>query len=305
MTLFRRLTFCALALLAGCSPRAYERVPQALGLPYAARTVTESEVTIEKDGHCFVFERGKRIATIDGIRYYLHQAAGMNTLNRLDTTLLRLSVVEPGLTKPHLTIMLDPGHGGIDSGCRANGVQEKHLTLLLVQSVAQKLRAHGHTVLLTRENDATTLTLDERTCLAAGVNHLDAFVSIHINASTKPEPRGVEVYTLPAFGCEGSGANSPPRGPLVGYIHLPTATRLAFAIQRAMLAVPCEPALIDRGVRHAYFKVLRDTPAPSVLVEAGFLTNAEDFARLVSPTGQEQMADAIASGILQALATSL
>lgn len=287
--------FLLLAALAGCSPRAYERVPHALGLPYATRTVTETQVTIAKDGHTFVFERGKRPATIDGVRYYLHRPAGLNTLNALDATLLRQAVVRPAPARPRLTVMLDPGHGGTDTGCRAGGTHEKQITLAIATEVARLLRAQGHTVHMTREADATTRSLDERALLAAGLP-IDAFVSIHVNSAANPEAKGAEVYTLPAAGCEGTNANSPARGPLVGHAHLPTATRLAFGIQRALLALPA-PAPADRGVRHAHFKVLRDIPAPSVLVETGFLTNAEDFTRLTTPEGQRAIAAAIAQGI--------
>lgn len=287
--------FLLLAALAGCSPSAYERVPHALGLPYATRTVTETQVTIAKDGHTFVFERGKRPATIDGVRYYLHRPAGLNTLNALDATLLRQAVVRPAPARPRLTVMLDPGHGGTDTGCRAGGAHEKQITLAIATEAARLLRAQGHTVHMTREADATTRSLDERALLAAGLP-IDAFVSIHVNSAANPEAKGAEVYTLPAPGCEGTNANSPARGPLVGHAYLPTATRLAFGIQRALLALPA-PAPADRGVRHAHFKVLRDIPAPSVLVETGFLTNAEDFMRLTTPEGQRAIAAAIAQGI--------
>lgn len=284
-----------LITLAGCSPRAYERVPHALGLPYATRIVTETQVTIAKNGHTFIFERGKRPTTVDGVRYYLHRPAGLNTLNALDAALLRQAVVNPAPVRPRLTVMLDPGHGGADTGCRAGSAHEKRITLAIANEVAQRLRAQGHTVLTTREADATTRTLDERALLAASLP-LDAFVSIHVNSAANPEAKGTEVYTLPAPDCEGTNANSPARGPLVGHAHLPTATRLALNIQRALLALPT-PAPADRGVRHAHFKVLRDIPAPSVLVETGFLTNAEDFARLTTPEGQRAIASAIAQGI--------
>ncbi len=287
-----------LSLLAGCSPRAYERVPQALGLPYAERTVTDTQVTIAKDGHTFVFGRGKRPATVDGVRYYLHRAAGMDTLNALDAALLREAVVRPVPAKPRLSLMLDPGHGGTDTGCRVGTAHEKRITLAIAQEVARLLRAKGHTVRMTREADAVTRTLDERALLGAGTS-LDAFVSIHVNSAANPDAKGVEVYTLPAPGCEGTNANSPARGPLVGHAHLPAATRMALGIQRALLAQADPPA--DRGVRHAHFKVLRDIPAPAVLVETGFLTNAEDFVRLTTEKGQQTIAAAIAEGIEAAL----
>ena len=286
-----------LLLFAGCSDRAYRNVPQALGIPYASRTVTDTQVIIEKDGHTFVFDRGKRMAKVDGVNYFLNEAAGMRTLNRKDSALLRAAVVQDFYNvKTNPVIMLDAGHGGKDTGCRAADkvTFEKDITLSITNQVAEILRGVGYTVLFTRTDSERTWTLDERTLCAAN-NDIDAFVSIHVNSTLNLESNGVEVYTLPIFGCEGTAANSPARGPLAGHAHLAAATRLALAIQREMIGMENPPA--DRGVKHMHFKVLRDTPAPSVLVETGFITHAADLQRLTSPEGQAQLARAIATGI--------
>lgn len=288
------LFFLILCTLLGCSPTAYRKVPHALGLPYAERTVTDTTVTISRDGHTFVFNRGKREMLVDGICYYLHKPAGMNTVAKQDLQLLRAAVVAPAPQKERLTVMLDPGHGGTDTGCRNGKFHEKTINLAIAGQVKTFLERKGHRVILTRNSDQTTLSLDERTALSA-TNSIDAFVSIHVNAAGNPNAKGVEVFTLPAYGCEGTGANSPARGPLVGQAYLNMSTRLALAIQREMVDIPAQPA--DRGVRHAHFKVLRDTPAPAVLIETGFLTNPEDFAFLTAPQGQTDLAAAIAVGI--------
>lgn len=291
------LLLSILCIFIGCSPRAYRKVPHALGLPYAERTVTDTSVTISRDNHTFVFNRGKREMTVNGILYYLNKPAGINSVNKVDTRLLRASVVMPAPKIASMTIMLDPGHGGTDSGCRVGKVYEKTINLAIARQVKSQLEANGHRVILTRETDQTTLTLDDRTTLAA-THDIDAFVSIHVNSAANPNAKGVEVFTLPAYGCEGTLADSPARGPLVGQAYLSQATRLALSIQREMVDIP--ETTEDRGVRHAHFKVLRDTPAPAVLIEAGFLTNAEDYALLTSPTGQKNLATAIATGIKRA-----
>lgn len=288
------LFFLTLCSLLGCSPRAYRKVPHALGLPYAERTVTDTTVTISRDGHTFVFNRGKREMLVDGICYYLNKPAGMNSVNKIDTRLLRAAIVSPVQQKAQLTVMLDPGHGGTDTGCRVGDVYEKTINLNIARQVKSLLEAKGHRVILTRDSDQKTLTLDDRTTLSA-THTIDAFVSIHVNSAANPNAKGVEVFTLPAYGCEGTVANSPARGPLVGQAYLVDATRLALAIQREMVDMPSSP--VDRGVRRAHFKVLRDTPAPAVLIETGFLSNKDDYALLTSAQGQTDLAGAIAAGI--------
>lgn len=291
------LLLVLLCSLLGCSSRAYRKVPHALGMPYAERTVTDTTVTISREDHSFVFNRGKREMLVDGVAYYLNKPAGMNAVNKVDTRLLRAAVVSPVQQKAQLTVMLDPGHGGTDTGCRVGKVYEKTINLAIAQQVKTLLEAKGHRVIMTRENDETTVTLDDRTHLAANQT-IDAFVSIHVNSAGNPNAKGVEVFTLPAYGCEGTAANSPARGPLVGQAYLVEATRLALAIQRELIDMPATP--VDRGVRRAHFKVLRDTPAPAVLIETGFLTNETDYANLTSAQGQTDFAGAIAAGIHRA-----
>ncbi len=296
-----RILFLLLSLvlfLSGCVERAYRKVPRALGLPNAERVVTESQVTITEGTHTFVFERGKRMATLDGVQYYLHAPAGMSTLNPLDCQIIRYGIVTPGKRKAKLTLMIDAGHGGTDPGCMKENVHERDITLAIAKEVEARLKAKGHTVLMTRDAQKT-LTLSERTQLSSA-QPLDAFISIHVNSAVNPQTKGVEVFTLPAPGCEGTPANSPPRAPMLGQIHLFTATRLAMAVQRELVAQDFKP--LDRGVKHAHFKVLRDTPAPAILVETGFLSNEDDYKTLTSVEDQKKTAQAIARGIEQALA---
>ncbi len=281
----------------GCRPAPYHALPRHLGVPEATCNLTDETVTVAAEEYTFAFNRGKRLAHINNVAYYLNHFVGMRAVNRQDVDLLRAALIDyQPLARP-LVVMLDAGHGGTDSGCRSGETWESNITLAITQGVATRLRAAGHQVLMTRETAEQTVTLDARTQLAAA-HPLDAFVSIHVNATANPATKGVEVYTLPAEGCDGT-SNAPARGFLVGRAHLPTATRLAFMIQRRLLGITPTPE--DRGVRHAHFKVLRDTPAPSVLVETGFLTNTEEYAYLISPAGQEQLAEAIAQGIVEAL----
>ena len=285
-----------LALLSGCVRQPFYDLPKTLGLPpNTERTLTDTQVTLRGGGHTFTFDRGKRTALLDGARYYLHEPAGMNTLGAKDTALIRQAIVRPAPTPARATLLLDPGHGASDTGCRVGKTYEKNITLAVALEVKRLLEAQGHRVLMTRSADGPQRSLDERAQMGA-TNAIDAFVSIHVNSAANAAARGIEVYTLPAPGCEGTAANSPARAPMVGQAHLPAATRLAFCVQQALLSME-PPAPADRGLRHAHFKVLRDTPAPAILIEMGFLTNAQDFPLLAEAAGQQRLAAAIACGL--------
>ncbi len=286
------------ALTFGCVDTRYEKVPKQLGLPRASRSVKGETVVIEKDGHTFIFTIGRRACIINGVRYYLHKPADRTTLNKLDCRILRYSIVNPRPPKEKLSLLIDAGHGGSDPGCKLGETTEKEITLAIALELKRLLEEKGHTITLTRDDNLRTLTLDER-CLAAEGKAFDAFVSIHVNTSGSADANGVEIFTIPAPGCDGSNDNSPARPPMIGQQYLLNATRLAFEVQRELLAQSFKPA--DRGIKHAHFKVLRDTSAPSILIETGFLTNASDYKFLTDPEKQKETAGAIARGIERAL----
>ena len=224
-----------LALLSGCARRPFHNLPEALGLPPGTeRVLTETQVTLRGGGHTFTFDRGKRTATLDGARYYLHEPATMNALGTQDSALIRQAIVRPTPPPARATILLDPGHGASDTGCRVGKTHEKNITLAVALEVKRLLEAQGHRVLMTRAADGPQRSLEERAQMGAA-NAIDAFVSIHVNSAANAEARGIEVYTLPAPGCDGTAANSPARAPMVGQAHLPAATRLAFCVQQARL----------------------------------------------------------------------
>lgn len=298
-------TAAAIALLlfiVGCAPAPYETLPEALGLPEESiLSVNEGHVTLAGDGHTFAFMVGARPATIDGIRYHLHRPAGEETLDAADIDLLRAALLQPAPRVNRPVILLDPGHGGADIGCSAGKDQEHAIAHDIAQHAAALLRAAGCEVRLTRAADQG-LSLQARVDQATSAPP-DAYVSIHVNAAANPGAKGIEVFTLPAPGCDGTPDNSRAASwpaVLPGQPHLVQSTRLALRVQASLLRLPGTPA--DRGVKHAYFKVLREVPAPAILVETGFITNPEDRARLASPEGRQNLGFAIALGVLDAFA---
>ncbi len=167
------------------------------------------------------------------------------------------------------TVVVDAGHGGKDSGAyRRNAPPEKIVALDVALRVDRKLReAHLKTV-LTRSND-TFIPLDSRVALGnAQANSI--FVSIHFNDSRRRGVEGVETY-----------------------YHSPYAYDLAAAIERNLSTLP---GTVNRGVRTAGFRVLRNAHYPSVLVECGYLSNRSEARDAADADYREMLADRIAAG---------
>src|SRR5512143_2141392 len=110
--------------------------------------------------------------------------------------LLAVVVGSAGSAAAVPTVVLDPGHGGSNTGAAGvvEGLYEKRLTLALARAVAERLEAHGVQVSLTRDGDRF-VTLRERV-RAANLAHADVFVSLHANASPTKAQRGYETYIL-------------------------------------------------------------------------------------------------------------
>ena len=179
----------------------------------------------------------------------------------------------PRVPNGRLVVVVDPGHGGPDPGAVGiGGLQEKGITLDISRQVAARLAQQGVQVIMTREDDRD-LDLEPRVVLAERAN-ASLFVSIHANAISlsRPDVNGLETY------------------------YYSSGERLARTIHNSVLQ---GTGVRDRGVRSARFYVLRRTSMPSVLVEVGFVTGAEDAARLSTSSYRTQMADAIARGVLQ------
>ncbi|MEL6228459.1 MAG: DUF3747 domain-containing protein [Cyanobacteria bacterium J06627_3] len=180
----------------------------------------------------------------------------------------------PAARQGEVLIMIDPGHGGRDPGAVGNGLQEKEINLFISRRLQRTLEQRGYRVALTRNRDAE-VDLQPRVDIAERAN-ATIFVSIHANAISlsRPEVNGLETYYY------SSGRN------------------LARAIHSSVLR---STDLRDRGVRQARFYVLRNTSMPAVLVETGFITGREDSNRFRSNAAREQIADAIAQGIIDYL----
>ncbi|PLZ93170.1 N-acetylmuramoyl-L-alanine amidase [Fischerella thermalis] len=174
-----------------------------------------------------------------------------------------------------VVIVVDPGHGGKDSGAPGiGGLLEKDVVLPIGRRVAAILEQNGYQAILTRDSDYF-VELQGRVDIAERAN-ATLFVSIHANsAGQRPDVNGLETYYYDS-----------------GY-------RLAQVVHNSILSKIS--TLKDRGVRKARFYVLRKSSMPSILVETGYMTGREDNPRLGNPEYQNRMAEGIAGGILQYL----
>lgn len=169
------------------------------------------------------------------------------------------------------TIVIDPGHGGTDPGAVYYGRNEKDDNLRLGLAVAERLRNLGYNVVMTRDSDKN-VSLGERSNISNNAN-ADLFVSLHRNASTNPNYNGLETYV---------------------YLS-PSAASLA-AAQNINSRIANAGVQTNHGVKYADFAVLRNTKAPAVLVELGFISNAYD--NTLFDTRFDAYADAIVNGIV-------
>ena len=221
---------------------------------------------------------------------------------------------------PALTIVIDAGHGGTETGAIGpGGSQEKDATLAIARRLSASLtRILSARVLLTRDSDSV-ISLDDRTALA---NHekADLFLSIHANSSRSIGAHGSETYYLsleasdklaqevanqenqaqaPATPAPGAVA---PRDPSLDFIlwdlaqsaHLKESSELAEAIQEELNSLS---GTQNRGIKQAPFRVLVGATMPAVLVETAFISNAEEEKKLNNPTFQQSLADGIAKAV--------
>lgn len=179
------------------------------------------------------------------------------------------------------TIVIDPGHGGSDSGAIGpSGLQEKQVTLPVSQYLKEMLEAKGAKVILTRSTDVDVYgpnasgpdELQARVNVA-NYNNADAFISVHINSFVNPSVAGIATYYF-----DGSTYSK----------------RLASAIQDEIAEEPDFGG--SRGIQPANFYVLRHSTMPAVLVELGFISNPKEENLLKTAEVRKDFAKRILDG---------
>jgi N-acetylmuramoyl-L-alanine amidase len=199
--------------------------------------------------------------------------------------------------KTNRVVVLDPGHGGLNSGARsvADGRLEKEFTLDWARRLAPLLEQAGWRVFLTRTSDLD-VPLTNRVAFAEK-HHADLFISLHFNTMPAPnsEPNGLESYCLTPVGM----ASTVTRGfrDDISDIFPNNAfddqnLQYAVRLHRALLAVNGN---VDRGIRRARFPgVLQGQHCPAVLLEGGYLSNPAEAKRIADPAYRQKLAEAVA-----------
>ncbi len=219
----------------------------------------------------------------------------------------------PVKTSAFDVVVLDPGHGGADSGAISkDGLQEKVITLAIAKKLQVELEKTGLAVILTRNGD-TTVPLRQRTAIA-NYNRADLFLSIHVNASPNPSARGAETYCMSRkatdlWSQQLADKENAPRGVIKEegnglHLVLWNLAQTAYIVESSVFAEEVQNEFNtllgtkDRGVKQAPFVVLEGAQMPAVLVEVGFLSNPGEEKKLREPAFQQKVADALDRAIL-------
>ena len=220
-----------------------------------------------------------------------------------------------GVSASIRTIVIDAGHGGSDDGSRGPaGTLEKDITLNVARRLRDALEAQlGARVILTRNRD-TVVELDERAAIANN-NEADLFISLHANSSVSPIPSGAEVFflSIDEYGAEAreladrQGNYLPVVGGNIREIdmilwemaqarHLEDSAHFAQLVETELRR---RVRMSPRAVQPAPFRVLVGANMPAVLIEMGFISNAEQEQELASGTFQDSVVEAIVSSVFR------
>lgn len=232
----------------------------------------------------------------------------------------RTAAAEDAPTGRVWIVAVDAGHGGKDSGTKGgHDLVEKKLVLDIAGRVSAAIgQTAGFKAVMTRDRDVF-LDLVERTKIAKKKN-ADVFVSIHLNSAPRKTARGVEVFFISPAGADAAakkllsnrtatakelGIDEPPSTDILQILvdlNQQKMMERSFLLAEEIIKAADRPGLPPvRSVKQQSFAVLKSIDMPSVLVEAGFLTNSHDAEIMARANGRQAVAEAIASGVVSFL----
>lgn len=209
---------------------------------------------------------------------------------KINTKKPKIAETKPKVEEKKFKVALDPGHGGYDSGSSSEkGVLEKNLTLDIALLVGELLEKENIDVVYTRTSDKVSWSEDNVEDLytrseIANESKADAFVSIHFNFSEEMQDE--------TYGSEVWYSSSNPGG-----------EKFATIMEKALKD---DNYTVSRGVRNdaeAPIYIFYISKMPTILIEAGFISNYKDMKVIDSTQGQKRIAEAIQTGILNYLKT--
>jgi len=207
-------------------------------------------------------------------------------------------------------IVIDPGHGGTETGAKGpGGTLEKDVTISIARKLKGMIESTGTRAILTRDGDQV-VPLDDRTSRANN-NKANLFISIHANATIRGKARGAETYFLSTQATDDESRNiAAVENNAIGLDQAPAvqedlklilwdmaqteylteSSQLAEMIQQELNK---ELNISNRGIKQAPFRVLTGATMPAVLVEVGFINNAEEEKLMANSEYQAKIATAI------------
>ncbi len=224
---------------------------------------------------------------------------------------------KPSMSKKPL-IVIDPGHGGVDPGAiGADGNYEKHVVLGLAKALKDELEGTGrYRVMMTRDSDIF-IKLGDRVKFARN-NGADLFVSVHADSMPKPNVKGASFYTLSDKASDAQTAKLAARenkADLIAGIDLSVEDEEVanILVNLAMRDTMNQSKyfantlvstfntgglnLLEKTHRYAGFAVLKAPDIPSVLIEAGFMSNRDEAQTLATPAHKKRFARSVRDGI--------
>ncbi len=212
-------------------------------------------------------------------------------------------------------VLIDPGHGGRDPGATgvSGGVTEKQLTFAMASELADLLEKRGRVRVALARADDSYLTLDQRAAIARRIG-ASLFVSLHMDSAPNPLARGTTLYSLSdvasseeaaRFASAENRAGDAPSSEADGSLNSILADlalrgqmeQSAELARRTVRRAAGRVALRPRPHQFAAFQVLRRADTPALLVEAGYISNVDDEALLVTPEGRAPLVLVLAQAI--------
>lgn len=289
-----------IALDQWCESKGIERSRRTRATPSPAYAVSTTNGT-------FVLGVGTQSAYWSGLEvrlgYAPRLADGRILVHSLDLqrTLQPLLTAAPlGSFSGNPVIVIDPGHGGEDSGAKSvlGGRCEKDYTLDWASRIAYVLSTNGWIVHLTRTNDVA-VPLTNRVAFAED-RGASLFLSLHFNSAAPDTTQaGIETYCLTPAGMPSTLTRGFADDPRLAF------PNNAFDVQNLQFAIRVHRSMLrlagsqDRGVRRARFlSVLRGQRRPAILVEGGFLSNPREARLIANPAYRQKLAENLAGALL-------
>jgi N-acetylmuramoyl-L-alanine amidase len=276
-----------------------------LGKPARVGVQAQPQYQFQTTNGTLAIKVGSRVARCDGLECWLGYAPqfidGTPHIHWLDAEKNLQPLLRPATLaqNPRGTIVLDPGHGGIDCGTRSlyNRQVEKDYALDWALRLRTLLVGQGWSVVLTRTND-TDVSLIERIAIAERAE-ADFFLSLHFNSGLpNRELAGIETYCVTPAGMPSNLVRSFEDDPRQVYPnnHFDEQNvQAAFRLHRRLIQATGAP---DRGVRRARFMaVLRAQNRPAVLIEGGYLSNLAEARKIASASYRQALAIAVAKAM--------